>query len=63
MQSVEYPELSRLLVGHFDGDPHAKVVSYYVRSGEPGPVFPNHFMIWRGGRRDKFEQLSWHAMR
>jgi hypothetical protein len=62
-QSTAYPELSQLLVGHFDGDPRAEVVSYYVRSGESGPVLNNHFMIWRGGRRDRFEQLSWHAMR
>jgi hypothetical protein len=62
-QSVTYPELNRLLVGHFDGDPRAEVISYYVRSGESLPVFPNHFMIWRGGRRDRFERLSWHAMR
>jgi hypothetical protein len=62
-QSTVYPELSRLLVGHFDGDPRAEVVSYYVRSGESLPSFPNHFMIWRGGIRDRFEQLSWHAMR
>jgi hypothetical protein len=62
-QSVAYRELSRLLVGHFDGDPRAEVVSYYVPSGESLPVLTNHFMIWRGGRRDRFEQLSWHAMR
>jgi hypothetical protein len=62
-QSVTYPELNRLLVGHFDGDPRAEVISYYVRSGESLPAFPNHFMIWRGGRRDRFERLSWHAMR
>ncbi len=62
-QSTVYPELSRLLVGRFDGDPRAEVVSYYVRSGESLPSFPNHFMIWRGGIRDRFEQLSWHAMR
>jgi hypothetical protein len=62
-QFVYYNELSRLLVGHFDGDPRAEVVSYYVRSGENLPVYTNHFMIWRGGRRDRFEQLSWHAMR
>jgi hypothetical protein len=62
-QSTIYPDLSRLLVGHFDGDPRAEVVSYYVRSGESLPVFTNHFMIWRGGINDRFEQLSWHAMR
>jgi hypothetical protein len=62
-QSVSYPELSRLLVGRFDGDPRAEVVSYYVRSGESVPAFPNHFMIWRGGLRDRFKRLSWHAMR
>jgi hypothetical protein len=58
---VAYPGLSRLLVGHFDGDPRAKVVSYY--SAESGPGLTNHFMIWRGGRRDSFGKLSWHAMR
>jgi hypothetical protein len=65
-QSVRYPELSQLLVGHFDGDPRAEVVSYNVFSvfsGESVPAFPNHFMIWRGGLRDRFEKLSWHAMR
>jgi hypothetical protein len=61
-QSVAYPELSRLLVGHFDGDPRAEVVSYYGLSADSGPVLTNHFMIWRGGPRDRFEQLSWHAM-
>jgi hypothetical protein len=62
-QSVIYPELSGLLVGHFDGDPRAEVVSYYFPSGESLPAFPNHFMIWRGEIRKRFEQLSWHAMR
>jgi hypothetical protein len=62
-QWVPYPELHRLIVGHFDGDPRAEVLSWYVRSGENLPKFPNHFMIWRGGRRDRFQQLSWHAMR
>jgi hypothetical protein len=62
-QSTVYPELRQLLVGHFDGDPRAEVVSYWIRSGENLPAFPNHFMIWRGGRRDRFEKLSWHAMR
>lgn len=62
-QSTVYPELSRLLVGHFDGDPRAEVLSYYVRSGESLPAFPNHFMIWRGSVRARFERLSWHAMR
>jgi hypothetical protein len=62
-QSVIYPELSSLLVGHFDGDPRAEVVSYYFPSGESLPAFPNHFMIWRGEIRKRFEQLSWHAMR
>ena len=62
-QSVAYPELSQLIVGHFDGDPRAEVVSYYAPSGESHPAFTNHFMIWRGGLRDQFEKLSWHAMR
>jgi hypothetical protein len=62
-QSVAYPELSQLAVGHFDGDPRAEVVSYYGRSAESGPVLKNHFIIWRGGRRDTFEQISWHDMR
>jgi hypothetical protein len=57
-----YPELGGLLVGHFDGDPRAEVVSYYVASGV-SPDLTNHFMIWRGGRRDRFEQLSRYAMR
>ncbi|MCA6117323.1 VCBS repeat-containing protein [Bradyrhizobium sp. WSM 1738] len=61
-QSAAYPELSRLLVGYFDGDRRAKVVSYYVPSSESMPA-PNHFMIWRGGLRDRFEKRSWHAMR
>ncbi|HET7544388.1 MAG TPA: VCBS repeat-containing protein [Polyangiaceae bacterium] len=62
-QSATYPELSDLLVGHFDGDPRAEVVSYYSPSGESLPAFPNHFMIWRGELRKRFEQLSWHPMR
>ena len=62
-QFVHYPELSKLLAGRFDGDPRAEIVSYYVRSGENLPVFENHFMIWRGGVRDRFEQLSLHPMR
>jgi hypothetical protein len=62
-QSTIYPELDRLLVGRFDGDPRVEVVSYYVASGESGPTFPNHFMIWRGEIRKRFEQLSWHTMR
>jgi hypothetical protein len=57
-----YPELGGLLVGHFDGDPRVEVVSYYVASGV-SPDLTNHFMIWRGGRRDRFEQLSRYAMR
>lgn len=62
-QFVYYNALNTLLIGHFDGDPRAAVVSYYVRSGEALPVFTNHFMIWRGGVRDRFERLSWHAMK
>jgi hypothetical protein len=62
-QSVTYPALDQLLVGHFDSGSRAQVVSYYVQSGESIPALPNHFMIWRGGIRDRFEQLSSHAMR
>jgi hypothetical protein len=62
-QATTYRELSKLLVGHFDGDARAEVVSYHVTSGESVPAFPNHFMIWRGGRRDRFEMLSTNAMR
>jgi hypothetical protein len=72
-----FPKLSQMLVGHFDGDPRAEVVSYfgpfsfftysscvrYIPSGESISDFANHFMIWHGGVRDRFERLSWHAMR
>jgi hypothetical protein len=57
-----YPELSRLLVGSFEDDRRATVISYYILSGEGVPA-PDHFMIWRGGNQERFEKHSWHAMR
>ena len=74
-----YPRLNRLIVGRFDGDPSAEVVSYeftpiifggrydgcniFPWDSRPRPTHPNNFMVWRGGRDVPLEQLSLHAMR
>ena len=50
------PELRTLLVGRFDGGRAARLVSF-PSGGD------NHFMIWRGGRRETFSRLSRAAMR
>lgn len=62
-QGGPYPKLKQMLVGRFDGDPRAEVLSFSLSFGLFAPAFSNHFMIWRGGVRDPFEKLSVHPMR
>lgn len=58
-----YPTLESLLIGHFDGEKSAAVVSFYDPYGVSSGPLNDRFVIWRGGVRSLFSQLSWQNMR